>query len=143
VERKVAQSGIATFPFSASFRPARCWSAARSLALGRKAGADYVLFGSFTRFGQGASLDVRCAPVSEEKQRETSREIFVHSGSIGETVSPTALAPGGTPFSGGSLSGSSLKDLEFRIEALEAALTELLEADSGSLIETEAVEELP
>ncbi len=34
---------------------------AQALELGRKAGADYVLFGSFTRFGQGASLDVQCS----------------------------------------------------------------------------------
>ena len=33
---------------------------ARQLA--KKRGADYVLYGSFTRFGQGASLDVHCAP---------------------------------------------------------------------------------
>ena len=35
-----------------------------ALELARKKGADYVLYGSFTRFGQGASLDVQCAPVN-------------------------------------------------------------------------------
>ena len=52
----------------------------------RKAGADYVLFGSFTRFGQGASLDVQCASAGPSGQREPLREIFVHSGSIGDII---------------------------------------------------------
>jgi outer membrane protein insertion porin family len=52
----------------------------------RKAGADYVLFGSFTRFGQGASLDVQCASADPSGPREPLREIFVHSGSIGDII---------------------------------------------------------
>jgi len=129
----------------------------RAIALARKVDADFVLFGSFTRFGQGASLDVQCAPVSEDKQREPLREIFVHSGSIGEIIPDLdelagkvsrfargedvyPAAPGlpgsaGAPVSGGSpdeaASGAVIEDLEYRIEALEAALTELLEGDSG------------
>ncbi|MCP4906398.1 MAG: hypothetical protein GY910_15585 [bacterium] len=128
----------------------------RALALARKVGADYVLFGSFTRFGQGASLDVQCAPVSAEKQREPLREIFVHSGSIGEiipdldelagkvsrfargeAVSPAAPASAGSPRASGSppafdapLADASFDDLVFRIEALESALTELLDGVS-------------
>ena len=35
-----------------------------AVAAARRADADFVLFGSFTRFGKGASLDVQCAPVS-------------------------------------------------------------------------------
>ncbi len=123
---------------------------ARALALGREAGADYVLFGSFTRFGQGASLDVQCAPISQDKQREPLREIFVHSGSIGEIIpdldelagkvsrfalgeamSPASPAPAGSTLSAAARSDAPLEDLVFRIEALEAALTELLEAGSG------------
>ena len=30
---------------------------------GRAAGGDWVLFGSFTRFGNGASLDLQCVRV--------------------------------------------------------------------------------
>ncbi len=59
---------------------------ARARELARRQGADYVLFGSFTRFGQGASLDVQCAPVATGRDREPLREIFVHSGSIGDII---------------------------------------------------------
>ena len=31
--------------------------------------ADFVLFGSFTQFGEGASLDLRCARVAEASER--------------------------------------------------------------------------
>ena len=60
----------------------------KAFKLAREAGADYVLYGSFTRFGQGASLDVQCAPVPGAigDEREPLREIFVHSGSIGEII---------------------------------------------------------
>lgn len=59
---------------------------ARARELARRAGADYVLFGSFTRFGQGASLDVQCAPAVGGRDRDPLREIFVHSGSIGDII---------------------------------------------------------
>lgn len=52
---------------------------------GRDAGADYVLFGSFTRFGEGASLDVRCLPVAGEDEAGP-RSIFIQSGSLGEVI---------------------------------------------------------
>lgn len=122
-----------------------------ALKLGRKAGADFVLYGSFTRFGQGASLDVQCSPTDESKKREPLREIFVHSGSIGEIipdldelagkvsrfargelVTPTGPVPvGGVPTATGGGGGSSgdNQDLVARIEALEAALTQLLETE--------------
>ena len=60
-------------------------SLAGALAAGRAAGADFVLFGSFTRFGQGASLDMQCASTAAV-ETETLREIFVHSGSIGDVI---------------------------------------------------------
>jgi hypothetical protein len=56
--------------------------AARAAAIGL--GADFVLFGSFTHFGEGASLDLACAPVSEGGQ--APREIFVQSGTLGEII---------------------------------------------------------
>lgn len=126
----------------------------KALAMGRKAGADFVLYGSFTRFGQGASLDVQCSPTDESKTREPLREIFVHSGSIGEIIpdldelagkvsrfakgenvspsSPAVAAPAG--FAALAVVDPGTEDLISRIEALEAALTELLEAadDEGS-----------
>jgi TolB-like protein len=56
--------------------------AAREMA--RTAGADYVLYGSFTRFGEGASLDLQCASVLEA--RVGTREIFIQSGSLREII---------------------------------------------------------
>lgn len=49
-------------------------------------GADFVLFGSFTRFGTGASLDMQCSSTSPDFDADPLREIFVHSGSIGEVI---------------------------------------------------------
>ncbi len=53
---------------------------------GRSAGADFVLFGSFTRFGEGASLDMHAASTAPGGEEENLREIFVHSGQIGEVI---------------------------------------------------------
>ena len=49
----------------------------KALKTARKAKAEFVLFGSFTRFGTGASLDVQCAGVLAEPGKEPLREIFV------------------------------------------------------------------
>ena len=54
-------------------------------ALGREAGAEYVLFGSFTQFGEGASLDLQCAPVAAEAE-DASRSIFIQSGTLDEII---------------------------------------------------------
>lgn len=54
-------------------------------AAGRELGADWVLFGSFTRFGDGASLDVRCLEV-EAPAEEGARSIFVQAGRLGEII---------------------------------------------------------
>jgi hypothetical protein len=57
-----------------------------ALIRGRQRGADFVLFGSFTRFGEGASLDMQAASTVPGEEEITLREIFVHSGSIGEVI---------------------------------------------------------
>ncbi len=61
-------------------------SLAKALETGRKAQAEFVLFGSFTRFGKGASLDVQCAGATPAEGQDPLREIFVHSGSIGDVI---------------------------------------------------------
>ena len=113
---------------------------ARAREAARKVGADYVLFGSFTRFGQGASLDVQCAPASEGRDREPLREIFVHSGSIGdiipdldelagkvsrfahgEVIAPST--PGATPAV--AVSARDYQALLGRVSALEKSLRDL------------------
>jgi len=57
-----------------------------ALEAGRELGVDFVLFGSFTRFGEGASLDVQCAATRAGGAERPLREIFVHSGSIGDVI---------------------------------------------------------
>ncbi len=115
-----------------------------AVVAGNQAGADFVLFGSFTRFGEGASLDMQAVSTQEGQGHRILREIFVHSGSIGEVIpdledlvgkvtrfaisgyqSPKAVsAPG--PL-------ATTIELETRVRALEAELTALKAAvASGS-----------
>lgn len=54
-------------------------------AAGRKMGADWVLFGSFTRFGDGASLDVRCVDTRGEAP-DDARSVFVQAGRLGDII---------------------------------------------------------
>jgi len=58
-------------------------AAARKAAQG--AGAAYVVFGSFTQFGEGASLDLRCVSVQGGAELDP-RSIFVHAGAVGEII---------------------------------------------------------
>jgi len=44
-------------------------------------GAEFVLFGSFTRFGEGASLELLCASVRDEEKEP--RHIYVHAPTMG------------------------------------------------------------
>lgn len=105
----------------------------------RKLGADYVLFGSFTQFGQGASLDVQCASATAGP-REPLREIFVHSGSIGDIIPDldelagkvSRFARGETVASSGpagappaTLSARELQSLLSRVKTLETTVSEL------------------
>lgn len=57
-----------------------------AIETGRGVGVEYVLFGSFTRFGTGASLDMQCVSTREDFEGDSLREIFVHTGSIGEVI---------------------------------------------------------
>lgn len=50
----------------------------------RSAGTDYVVYGSFTQFGQGASLDLQCAPVTDGDAHP--RRLFIQSGTLGEII---------------------------------------------------------
>jgi len=59
-----------------------------ALRRGQALGGDYVLFGAFTQFGDGASLDVHCIPldVASEAEAAAARRIFVQSGAMGEII---------------------------------------------------------
>jgi len=108
-------------------------------------GAEFVLFGSFTRFGEGASLDLRCVRVAGAAEGDggSSRRVFIHSGAVAEIIpkldtlaekvvryafgeaggtrrltEPEAQAGGGASRSG----GGALADLQRRVEALERAV---------------------
>jgi hypothetical protein len=105
-------------------------------------GADFVLFGSFTQFGQGASLDLRCARVAgaSELGEDGSRRVFIHSGTVAEIIPKldtlaekvVRYAVGGAaaarrvakPEAGdgggsGAAGDAALADLQRRVEALE------------------------
>lgn len=121
--------------------------AARAAA--RAAGAQFVVFGSFTRFGDGASLDLRCLPVAGAAGQDP-RSVFVQAGSVGEIIpklddiadkvgryvtsgggAPPAVgaAPPAPPVAASGASSeafqdalSELDELRARVERLEAAL---------------------
>jgi hypothetical protein len=129
----------------------------RALAAGRKIGADYVLFGSFTRFGKGASLDVQCAPTSKDEDQEPLREIFVHSGSIGEIIPDLdelagkvsrfargeIIERGGPAAPALGLQNRELEDLANRVAVLEAALEDIQAEPFGDVpFEDEDLEDL-
>ena len=111
--------------------------ASEAIAEGRKLGADYVLYGSFTRFGEGASLDVQCVAVAEDEAGAPVRRIFVQSGHIGSLIPDLDDLVGritrfavedfdvrGTeeePASG-EPRRAGLADLRARVQALEEAL---------------------
>ncbi len=110
----------------------------RSVAIeaARNAKADYVVYGSFTQFGSGASLDVRCARVGESEEEDSGvRRVFIQSGSIGEIIPRLdALASKLRRFVNGQATQVSsveeaegsgargLSDLRKRVDALERAV---------------------
>jgi hypothetical protein len=111
-----------------------------ALAAARSAGADYVLFGSFTQFGAGASLDMRCARVEGDGSAEPpeARRVFVQSGTLQEIIprlddlservaryvsgaAPTE-SPAGPEAGRPAPASAELEDLRRRVEALERSL---------------------
>ncbi|MGI9590012.1 MAG: hypothetical protein ACR2P8_01490 [Myxococcota bacterium] len=121
-------------------KSARDGDAAREA--GRTQKGDFVVFGSFTRFGDGASLDLRCAAVkapANDDTRDLTRRVFVQSGTLSEiipqldtvaqkvaryTVSggaePTRVGDGSAP-AATTVSVEEYRDLLRRVEALEQA----------------------
>jgi len=112
--------------------------AARASA--REAGADWVVYGSFTRFGEGASLDLRAASAAEHGI-SAERSIFTQSGSLSgiipqlddvsskivqyvTTHDPAAPAvsagPVGTPAAAGT--NTEIEALRERVERLEQVI---------------------
>ena len=48
---------------------------AKAIEAGKAAGVDYVVFGAFTQFGAGASLDVQCAAVNGPSRRAGAADL--------------------------------------------------------------------
>jgi len=117
---------------------AKVTSQEEAIEAGKKAGVGYVLFGSYTQFGDGASLDLRCAPVVGGEADEP-RRVFVQAGSASEIIPKLDVlaqnvsrylmdaAPPAPPLASEDSSApapenASLVDLELRIEALERVI---------------------
>jgi TolB-like protein len=115
-----------------------------ALEAARSVDAQFVVFGSFTQFGDGASLDLRAAMVDEAGSDDApeARAIFVQSGTLGAIIPrlddvagrvvqflrgnggvapppPVAAAPKQAPEAPAAAAGG---DLERRVEALERAV---------------------
>jgi outer membrane protein insertion porin family len=124
--------------------------AARAAARG--VSAEYVVYGSFTRFGDGASLDLRCLPTEGPKGQDP-RSVFVNAGSAGEIIpkldglaekvgryvtsagaapavaaAPPGAAPAGSSSEAIGDALSELDELRARVERLE----EILNAREGN-----------
>ena len=122
-------------PEAATSNPAKAREA------GREAGAEYVVFGSFTTFGNGASLDLGCGPTAED-ERSRGKEVFVQAGTLSEIIPkldglaqrvarfavtgrslapPVASAPpgAGARAGGDGVDPAAFQALRERVEALE------------------------
>ena len=102
-------------------------------------GADYVLFGSFTQFGAGASLDIQCLSLRADGASDP-RSIFVHAGAVGEIIpqldalsdkvvryvvgGPAATEPP-PPLADPQLDGAALRDALAEIEELRRRVDRL------------------
>ena len=100
-----------------------------------------MVFGSFTRFGDGASLDLRCAAVeapADDDTRDVTRRVFVQSGTLSEIipqldtvaqkVARYTVSGGAEPIRVGDrrapaapVSADQYQELLRRVEALEQA----------------------
>ncbi len=106
---------------------------------GRGEGARWVVYGSFTRFGEGASLDLQCARVGDEEGEP--HQVFAQAATLGalipmlEGVSERltgyvlGTAGGAAPVvatgAQGSGAGGEVVELRRRVEALERAVDAL------------------
>ncbi len=123
---------------------------------GRSVGGDYVIFGAFTQFGDGASLDVHCAPLGEPDlaRTEAARRIFIQSGSMGEIIpkldeivdrvvfylgQPVGTQQGPVAAAAVAVAPAPESDefleLRERLEALESAVYGLEDASSAGVVE--------
>jgi hypothetical protein len=116
-----------------------------ALRVGKARSGDYVVFGAFTQFGDGASLDIHCIPldVKSEAEAAAARRIFIQSGAMGEIIpkldeivdrlaifvkaarGSTETGPGAAPPAAPAparADADALRKLSERIDALEKAV---------------------
>ena len=120
-----------------------------------------MVFGSFTQFGDGASLDIHCVPVlDDEAQAAAARRIFIQSGAVGDIIpkldeivdrvalyvqaqSPAMRAGSTAPdpaAAGARADAAVLRDLADRLEALERAVYQNQATTNAAQVETEVPE---
>ena len=130
---------------------------------------DFVLYGAFTQFGEGASLDIQCASLQAADAGEgTPRRVFIQSGTVGEIIPKLDmlvdkivmfLREGGAavatnapiPGEASSLQGGgdgagdadTIRELRERVEALEQAVFEAAIAEDASAAMEAVEEDLP
>ena len=131
--------------------------AATAVDRGGSANADFVIFGSFTQFGDGASLDMRCARVdgTDSDGKHEARQVFVQSGKLGDIIprmgdltSRIVYYLKGGAVASGSAAGASEpgepsheSELERRVHALERAVFSAEPAKASGKATNEAAEE--
>jgi hypothetical protein len=135
----------------------------RAREVARSVGGDYVLYGAFTQFGEGASLDIKCAALAPGHENgDGARHVFIQSGEIGEIIPQLDVLVGkvvGYLREGGEISEASalaaaastdgqgpdgaavpnsddIQELRERIEALEQAVYEAELSEDASAAET-------
>ncbi len=130
-------SGVQVSIFGDSKVTVSSASTARELAKNRN--ADFVLFGSFTQFGDGVSFDLQCLATSATamaRAGDASRGVFAKASSfkdfirdlddLAARVSVFVLPPGASVASNSSVGGSAaagdLRELERRVEKIEREL---------------------
>jgi len=109
--------------------------AAAARAAGKRAGGAWVVFGSFTRFGEGASLDLQLARVDGDGEPQ---KFFAQAATLGamlpmldgvsERITARVLGGAGeAPPAAGAPDGGSgeVAELRRRVEALERAVDQL------------------
>jgi hypothetical protein len=130
-------------------------------------GGDYVLYGAFTQFGEGASLDIHGASVRGASAGDAAaRRVFIQSGTIGEiipkldmlvdkivvflreggaAVTTHAPAPAGASSpqesDGGAGDAETIRELRERVEALERAVYQAAIPEDASAATGDVVEE--
>lgn len=109
---------------------------AAARAAGSRADAAWVVFGSFTRFGEGASLDLQVARTAAGE--EEPRKVFAQAATLGalipmlESVSDRVTGyvlggaePEAVAADAGASGAGAVAELRRRVEALERAVSDL------------------